>query len=229
MPKPLDPTIVDILKTCGLKSSDALWDCHGTWVMYHWAVEEAAAKAKIKFAPPLIVESSSEKKTVVVLVEAVLGDKTEWSFGEASPANNKNAYPYAMAEKRAKDRVAIKLLGLYGIYSEEEADAFKEKPDDRPKSAPGVSAAKVAIAEAVREINACEDGDTLLAYLNTKDMKKLVVQVCRTWPELWTGPEEDAGLRGMIFKAGKANKCEGDIQTYLVAAENAARNQQKAD
>ena len=33
-----------------------------------------------------------------------------------------------MAEKRAKDRVILKLAGIHGyIYSEEEADEFKEK------------------------------------------------------------------------------------------------------
>lgn len=36
------------------------------------------------------------------------------------------AYPFAMAEKRAKDRVILKLAGLHGLYSEDEADEFKE-------------------------------------------------------------------------------------------------------
>ena len=50
--------------------------------------------------------------------------------------NNKNSYPYAMAEKRAKDRVILKLIGVAGfVYSEDEADAFKE---ERPDSMGGV-------------------------------------------------------------------------------------------
>jgi hypothetical protein len=37
-----------------------------------------------------------------------------------------------MAEKRAKDRVILKLVGLHGdVYSEEEADEFK---NEKPKS-----------------------------------------------------------------------------------------------
>ena len=41
--------------------------------------------------------------------------------------NCRNDYPFAMAEKRAKDRVILKLLGVAGdTYSEEEADAFKD-------------------------------------------------------------------------------------------------------
>ena len=35
----------------------------------------------------------------------------------------RNAYPYAMAEKRAVDRAILKLLGLHGfVYSEDEMD-----------------------------------------------------------------------------------------------------------
>jgi hypothetical protein len=42
-----------------------------------------------------------------------------------------------MAEKRAKDRVIIKLAGLHGLYSEDEADEFKSdksKPDEDSRS-----------------------------------------------------------------------------------------------
>ena len=54
----------------------------------------------------------------------------EWSFGEAMGYNLKNNYPFAMAEKRAKDRVILKLAGLHGVYSEEEAEDFKESLRD---------------------------------------------------------------------------------------------------
>lgn len=50
------------------------------------------------------------------------------SFGEASPFNNKNNFPIAMAEKRGKSRVVLQISGLYqlGVYSEDEADEFKK-------------------------------------------------------------------------------------------------------
>jgi len=58
-----------------------------------------------------------------------MDQRTEWSFGEATPANNKNAYPFAMSEKRAKDRVILKLVGLHGdVYSDTEID--KQAQDD---------------------------------------------------------------------------------------------------
>lgn len=125
MPKKLDPIIADILKSFGF-GPDACWDCHGTWVVYHKVLEQIAAKASIVFDAPQIIEANSAAGIVAVCVTGRRGDKSEWSFGEAAPKNNKTAYPYAMSEKRAKDRVILKLIGLHGLaYSEEEADDFK--------------------------------------------------------------------------------------------------------
>ena len=49
------------------------------------------------------------------------------SFGEVSPQNNTNSFPIAMAEKRALARVVIKMAGLFGVYSEDEAEVFKKE------------------------------------------------------------------------------------------------------
>lgn len=131
----IDPRLVELLKTYG-EDNTAVWDCHGTWVAYHSAVERMAAKAGITFERPEMIVNDPEKKTVVVCVSANMDKKSEWSFGEVSPSNNKNSYPYAMAEKRAKDRVALKLLGMAGlVYSEEEADDFKTSRPARQETA----------------------------------------------------------------------------------------------
>ena len=121
--------IAELAKKHNLKQSD-FWNCHGTWVCKHAPLEKAAAVAGVKWAPAQILESDSGK-AVAILATGSLGDLSEWSIGEASPKNNKNSYPWAMAEKRAKDRVILKLLGFSGdVYSEEEADDFKEaKPN----------------------------------------------------------------------------------------------------
>lgn len=133
MPKKLDQTLLDILTKYGERPEDALWDCHGTWVAYHKAIERIAARAGVVFDMPQIIEASTASKTVAIAVRGALGDRAEWSFGEAAPANNKNAYPYAMAEKRAKDRVVLKLIGLHGlVFSEEESDDFKPAFEGKP-------------------------------------------------------------------------------------------------
>lgn len=125
MARQLDPIIADTLKKYGL-GKESVWDCHGVWVVYHSALEKIAVLAGVTFDAPQIVEANGAQGIAAVCVTGHLGELTKWSIGESSPKNNKNAYCWAMAEKRAIDRVVLKLIGLHGLaYSEEEADDFK--------------------------------------------------------------------------------------------------------
>lgn len=132
MAKPLDERVKKILKELELDPKECLWDCHGTWVMYHRFIEIAGAKNNIEYDLDE-VESNSKDGLVCIKCKAFIdrsGSDTPHvtTYGEASPANNKNAYPYAMAEKRAVDRAILKLLGLHGfIYSEDEMPQKEEK------------------------------------------------------------------------------------------------------
>ncbi len=55
-----------------------------------------------------------------------------YEVGEVSTKNCTNAYPYAMALKRCMDRVILKSskLAYSGIYSDSEAEEFKNVPDE---------------------------------------------------------------------------------------------------
>tara|TARA_R110002012_G_scaffold59213_1_gene154615 strand:- start:3147 stop:3851 length:705 start_codon:yes stop_codon:yes gene_type:complete len=122
--------LISLFKDIGITSDQALWDCHGTPVVNHKSLERVAHHLDICFDQPQIIESNATTKTVVMVVTGRLateeGEKIEWSFGEAAPYNNKNGYPFAMAEKRAKDRVILKLIEISGdVYSNEEAEDFK--------------------------------------------------------------------------------------------------------
>jgi hypothetical protein len=58
-----------------------------------------------------------------------------WTTGEATKANCRNPYYAAMCEKRLKDRLTLKLLGVHGIggiYSEDEADFDSEGGERAP-------------------------------------------------------------------------------------------------
>ena len=128
MAKPLDPIVEEVLNRYGIDPRRALWDCHGTWVIYHKYVELIGMKAGVTLDVPTMIHSDPVSKHVVILVSGSMGDKASaWSFGEASPYNNKNAYPFAMAEKRAKDRVILKLVGLAGhVYTDQDVADIKE-------------------------------------------------------------------------------------------------------
>lgn len=126
----IDPKIAEVLKRHGF-GPESCWDCHGVWVIYHKVLEQIAALEKIEFDQPHVIEADSKNGVAALCVTGTLGGRSEWSVGEASPKNNRNAYPFAMAEKRGKDRVILKLIGLHGLaYSEEEAETFK---DNRPE------------------------------------------------------------------------------------------------
>ncbi len=123
MAKQLDKVISDKLKEHGFDNK-AVWDCHGTWVVYHNVLEKIAAKEGIVFQSPFVC--SADPSNIAICVTGELKERVEWSIGEAAPKNCKNVYYWAMAEKRAKDRVILKLIGLAGlVYSEEEAYDLK--------------------------------------------------------------------------------------------------------
>jgi len=119
---------MDFMAAYGVES-DEIWQVHGTsWVVKHKALERVAAEKGVIWGVPTMIETNAQDGIVALCVFGKLGDRSEWSIGEASPKNNKNSYPYAMAEKRAKDRVILKLLNTHGeLYSEAEADEFEQR------------------------------------------------------------------------------------------------------
>lgn len=125
--------ILEFMEKFGV-AHDEIWEVHGnSWVIKHKALERVAAEVGISWSQPTMIETNSKECTVSICVFGTLGQRSEWSIGEASPLNYKvvgkmAAYPYAMAEKRAKDRVILKLLNTHGeLYSEDEADDFKRQ------------------------------------------------------------------------------------------------------
>ena len=155
-----------------------------------------AAKAGIWFDAPVIVEAKGEAGIATILVTGHMGDdESAWSIGEASPKNTKQSYPWAMAEKRAKDRVILKLIGLSGhVYSEEEADDFKaSKPaDEKPQgNPPGITKFRGELREFYRELHSCEGYDQYVAFVNTPDAQALIARARDEFPNDWNGDGGD--------------------------------------
>jgi hypothetical protein len=136
-----DHKIAEVLARFGEPMAGNVWRVQGTPVIYHKVLERIAAQAKITFDPPSILRA--ERDEAVILVTGRMGERAEWSIGEAlidvnyRVSGKQSAYVWAMAEKRAKDRVILKLIELHGlVYSEEEADEFKEARPAAGESGP---------------------------------------------------------------------------------------------
>jgi hypothetical protein len=118
---------VKIFKELGINSAEATWDCHGTPVVLHRYIEIIAAKLNVSIELLDVVEASTKDGICSMKCIASINDRQVISYGECSPKNNNNTYPYAMAEKRAVDRCVLKLANLHGfVYSENEMDKVDE-------------------------------------------------------------------------------------------------------
>ena len=132
----MDDVIKQLMKELHLDFIDNTWEVKhsgkSVTCVKHKALEKIAAHKQIRFDPPAMIANDPDKRVAAMCVTGHLGDRSEWAIGEAAPGNNKNNYPYAMAEKRAKDRVILKLLNVAGdYYAQDEADQFEEaKPEN---------------------------------------------------------------------------------------------------
>ncbi len=129
----LDPRIEAVRAKYDLDKDD-FWQIkqNKQWVCRHAALEIVAVKAGVEWMPPMIIEANAPALVTSMVVTGKMGDRVEWATGETNPTNysvsgKQPAYPWAMSEKRAKDRVVLKLVGIHGlVYSEIEADSFDE-------------------------------------------------------------------------------------------------------
>jgi hypothetical protein len=124
----LDPAIAEFMKTYGVEA-DEIWLLPGgrAHAVKHKALERIARNLGMVVVSLELLALDQTEKTAAIKATVKLGDQTVVTTGEAAPSNNRNAYPLAMAEKRALDRAYLKLLAVHAdIYSESEADEFTD-------------------------------------------------------------------------------------------------------
>jgi len=196
--------------------SDEVWPVPGgkAYAVKHKAIERIAIEKGITFERPAVIGCDLSAKSMVVCVFGKMGDREEWTFGEASPANSKNAYFAAMAEKRAKDRCVLKLLAAHGdLYSEDEADDFKRpnphvtRPEDvfppierderghpvdniqyvEPGKKLTVAEQRPVFAALQKELQATDSIKALRAYGESKGFLDRFAQLKPDWQEFLRG------------------------------------------
>ncbi len=210
--------------------SDEIWEVHdSTWVVKHKALERVAAEVGIVWDRPAMLECNSSDGVAAMCVFGRLGERMEWSIGEAltlrpdRPGGNykitgkQAGYVYAMAEKRAKDRVILKLLEAHGaLYSEAEADEFEERRqnphvtrpadivpstdydehgeviDNIPHSEPvgkklRVSDQRPLFDQIQREAHSYADSKMFVAWMNDQRTIERVADFKPDWQEIFRG------------------------------------------
>ena len=111
----------------GLKGWHFHKDSRGFVIITREGIERIQSHLKMRVEyTPVHEWSDADKGRYVISAKAWIPDGDDHmvstSYGEVTASNNKNAYPVAMAEKRALSRVVLKLAGMYqlGVYGEDE-------------------------------------------------------------------------------------------------------------
>lgn len=177
-------------------SREDVWDVRGNPVIKHRAMEALAMKVGIIWDKPVIIRA--ERDEAVVLVSGCLeeggGQRSgvmEWSIGEAAigqsyqVSGKQAAFPYAMAEKRGKDRVILKLAGLTGVYSEEEMKQQGGQEEPQPVTVITRSSKAVYIEKALERMEDFESASDLLAWAKTEREK--------VWPQYGIQAHDEDG------------------------------------
>lgn len=157
---------------------------NGTKVMYTGLIlsHNGCLKINDKLSDPFKAEHLKREWLNDSLIYEY-NDGTLYEVGEVSAKNCKNDYPYAMAFKRCFDRVVLKKskLAYSGIYSEVEADEFKERYEE-PQGEPTInkhewdllnkSFSKEEIKAMYTELGITKGTDIPLEYYNKKMKEK---------------------------------------------------------
>ena len=180
-----------------------------TAVLDHKALERIGARAGITFDPPTVLRA--ERDEAVLLVVGHMGERSEWSIGEAlldvnyRVSGRQSAYVYATAEERAKDRVALKLVGLHGIvYSDREADEFEtaldmadgklgtERPSSRENEPAARSGMEPRVAELRRKFEEAQTVEAVTDLMTRAETQQILAELP---PRLRDQVREDAKAR----------------------------------
>lgn len=200
------------------------------------AVRPALVKHRVAYYPQnmVYVQNGNRTEMTVDIHFVNIDDRTDFiavpSLGYGIDASDKGpgkALSYA---------VKMALLKALGLETGEDADdgTNTEHVPEPPKSPPGITAARKEVDEALRHVDACSDGDSLIGLLDaietiagkkTAPMKVLALKICRDFPGLWIGPEQFSGFKGRIEKAGNELLVAPEVGNWVRKVEEAARKE----
>ena len=181
-----DTQVATILDRYGEPATGNVWQAEGETLIHHRTLERIAGKAKITFDPPVVLRA--ERDEAVLLVVGRMSERAEWSIGEALVGVNYHvpepeaAYAYAMAEKRAKDRVILKLIELPNVVSSEEPHVVEGPPSSPNETTPAVLSLEPGIVgELKRTLDGAETVEAVIALMRSADTQQSLTEIAPAW------------------------------------------------
>jgi hypothetical protein len=181
-----DAQLATILDRYGEPATGNFWQVEGETFVHHSTLERIAGKAKITFDPPVVLRA--ERDEAVLLVVGRMGERVEWSIGEALVGVNYHApgsepaYAYAMAEKRGKDRVILKLIELPDVVSSEEPHRAESPPSSPNENTPAVLSLEPGlVGELKRTLDGAETVEAVIALMRSADTQQSLAGLAPVW------------------------------------------------
>lgn len=171
-------------------------------------------ESDLKFKPSCVSFVKDEAEKVKVM-QYINEDQGVYEFGEISPKNCNNDYPYAMVLKRLMDRVILKnsKVGFFGIYSDSESEDFKEKLDDQESKTDAQKLGQIADEE-LKDTYRKSNEDNFVGL-------KAMIESCASLEELqsvWTAKEN-------VTQISSLKKYADDLYQLLIECKDAMKGQ----
>jgi len=180
--------IAAILARYGVPAEGSVWQVEGQAFIHHKTLERIAAQAKITFDPPTVLRAGCDE--AVLLVVGRMGERVEWSTGEALVGVNYHlpgsepAYVYAMAEKRAKDRVILKLIDLHDVVSSEEFHAVESRPSSSNENSPAeLDSEPGVVIELKRQLDGAEAVEAVITLMRRAETQQHLAGLLPEWKD----------------------------------------------
>src|SRR3954454_8891869 len=184
-----DEQIATILARYGEPADGSIWQVEGQAFVHHKTLERIVAQAKITFDAPTVLRA--ERDEAVLLVVGRMGERAEWSIGEAVVDVNYHvpepeaAYVYAMAEKRAKDRVILKLIELHDVVTSEEPHVVESSSSSSNENTPATELGLEPgmVVELKRKLDGAEAGGAVVALVRSAESQQSLAGLAPDWKD----------------------------------------------
>jgi hypothetical protein len=168
-----------------------------------------ALEEKMKFKPSCVVENKEGYENSLVFSYSN-DEQGIYEVGEVSTSNYKQKtgrYPYAMAYKRLFDRVVLKnsKLAYAGVYSDSEADEFKE-PIDEKEVAKEPTKKEQKVAKSGEKVANTDYRQELIDYCKSKGIDIVKVSKAYKLNTKTTAETFKKVLEDLIEKGEKENE-----------------------